>query len=282
MFPVSVLKMTTSPLYHQMETLEFHFKIVWVILGLPGQNLGWPRSWGCSCEPGHPLPGLCFLEASLLRYGDCGWQTLVFKLGFPGSSAGKESTCNAGDPRFNSWVRKIPLRRDRLPTLVFLGFPVAQIVKNWSAVWETRVPLLGWEDPLEEGMANCSSIVAWRIPMDRGAWRAIVHGVAKSWTPLSSRLSVAQHSFQVSLFWEPKHLLSEWVSCSFWLLSAICDFWTSYWKLAVGKGWMGKAKDSFSRLMSMDRCDEWGQFSGSRKYEIFSLNQDFLPRFQED
>ena len=120
MFPVSVLKMTTSPLYHQMETLEFHFKIVWVILGLPGQNLGWPRSWGCSCEPGHPLPAL---EASLLRYGDCGWQTLVFKLGFPGSSAGKESTCNAGDPRFNSWVRKIPLRRDRLPTLVFLGFP---------------------------------------------------------------------------------------------------------------------------------------------------------------
>ena len=203
-------------------------------------------------------------------------------MGFSGSSAGKESTCNSGEPGSIPGLGGSPGEGIGYPLKYSWASLVAQMVKNWSAVWETRVPLLGWEDPLEEGMANCSSIVAWRIPMDRGAWRAIVHGVAKSWTPLSSRLSVAQHSFQVSLFWEPKHLLSEWVSCSFWLLSAICDFWTSYWKLAVGKGWMGKAKDSFSRLMSMDRCDEWGQFSGSRKYEIFSLNQDFLPRFQED
>ena len=43
--------------------------------------------------------------------------------GFPGSSAGKESACNAGDPGFDSWVRKIRWRRDRLPTPVFLGFP---------------------------------------------------------------------------------------------------------------------------------------------------------------
>ena len=43
--------------------------------------------------------------------------------GFPGSSAGKESACNAGDPWFNSWVGKIPWRRDRLPTPVFMGFP---------------------------------------------------------------------------------------------------------------------------------------------------------------
>ena len=42
------------------------------------------------------------------------------------------------------------------------------------------VQSLGWEDPLEEGMATHSSILAWRIPMDRGAWRATVHGVAKS------------------------------------------------------------------------------------------------------
>ena len=41
---------------------------------------------------------------------------------------------------------------------------------------------LGWEDPLEEDMATHSSIVAWRIPMDRGAWRATVHEVTKSWT----------------------------------------------------------------------------------------------------
>ena len=37
----------------------------------------------------------------------------------------------------------------------------------------------GWEDPLEEGMTTHSSILAWKIPMDRGAWQATVHGVAK-------------------------------------------------------------------------------------------------------
>ena len=42
---------------------------------------------------------------------------------FPVSSAGKEPACNAGGSQFNSWVRKMPWRRDRLPTLVFLGFP---------------------------------------------------------------------------------------------------------------------------------------------------------------
>ena len=50
---------------------------------------------------------------------------------------------------------------------------------------ETWVQSLGWEDPLEEGMATRSSILAWRIPMDRGAWWATVHGVAKSRTQLN-------------------------------------------------------------------------------------------------
>ena len=59
---------------------------------------------------------------------------------------------------------------------------VAHLVKNVPAKQETPVQFLGWEDPLEEGMATHSSILAWRISMDRGAWRAIVHGVAKSWT----------------------------------------------------------------------------------------------------
>ena len=56
---------------------------------------------------------------------------------------------------------------------------VAQTVKNPSAMWETWVQSLGQEDPLEEGMATHSSILAWRIPMDRGAWLA---KVAKSQT----------------------------------------------------------------------------------------------------
>ena len=53
------------------------------------------------------------------------------------------------------------------------------MVENPPAVWETWVPSLGWEDALEEGMVTHSSILAWRIPMDKGAWRATVHGVAK-------------------------------------------------------------------------------------------------------
>ena len=63
---------------------------------------------------------------------------------------------------------------------------VAQLVKNPPAVQETLVRFLGWEDLLEEGMATHSSILAWRIPMDRGAWQAIVHGVTKSGTQLSN------------------------------------------------------------------------------------------------
>ena len=66
-------------------------------------------------------------------------------LGFPSGSDGKESTCNVGD------LGSIP----------------------------------GWEDPLEKEMAIHSSNLAWRIPMDRGAWQAIVHGITKSWTQLS-------------------------------------------------------------------------------------------------
>ena len=43
-------------------------------------------------------------------------------------------------------------------------------------VWLMPAKLPAWEDPLEEGMATHSRILAWRIPMDRGAWRATVHG----------------------------------------------------------------------------------------------------------
>ena len=59
------------------------------------------------------------------------------------------------------------------------------MVNNPPAMRETGVQSLGWEDPLEEGMATHSSIFAWRILMDRGAWWATVHGVTKSRTQLS-------------------------------------------------------------------------------------------------
>ena len=57
-------------------------------------------------------------------------------------------------------------------------FPGGSVGKNPPAVQETWVPSLGWEDPLEEGMATHSSLLAWRTPMDRGPRRATVHGVA--------------------------------------------------------------------------------------------------------
>ena len=62
---------------------------------------------------------------------------------------------------------------------------MTQMVKNPAAMQETWVLSLGWEDSLEEGMASHTSIIAWRILMDRGAWWATVHGVAKSQTRLS-------------------------------------------------------------------------------------------------
>ena len=55
---------------------------------------------------------------------------------------------------------------------------VAQLVKNPPAMQETLVRFLHQEDPLEEGMATHSSILAWRIPMERGAWWCPVHRVA--------------------------------------------------------------------------------------------------------
>ena len=61
---------------------------------------------------------------------------------------------------------------------------VAQIVKNLPAMRKTWIRSLAWEDPLEEGMATHSSVLAWRIPMDRGAWQATVHRVTKVWTQL--------------------------------------------------------------------------------------------------
>ena len=68
-----------------------------------------------------------------------GFEDVYHKKGFPGGANSKEATCQC--------------RRQ-----------------------ETQVSFLGWEDPLEEGMATHSNILAWGIPKVRGAWRATVHG----------------------------------------------------------------------------------------------------------
>ena len=58
-------------------------------------------------------------------------------------------------------------------------------VKNPPTMQETHemlLPFLGWDDPLEEDKATHSSILAWRIPMDRGAWWAAIYEVTQNWT----------------------------------------------------------------------------------------------------
>ena len=101
---------------------------------------------------------------------------------------------------------------------------VAQTVKNLPAMRETWVWSLGWEDPLEEGMATHSSILAWRILMHRGAWRAAVHGVAKSRALLSDWACMQAWS---GLLWKESTWHTSWHVvgtqhvryCFYWLCS---------------------------------------------------------------
>ena len=79
---------------------------------------------------------------------------------------------------------------------------MAQIVKNPPAMQKTWVRSLGWEDPLEERMATQSSILAGRIPIDRGAWRATIYEVAKCRTILTKH-SIATPSEPLQLFLRP-------------------------------------------------------------------------------
>ena len=127
-------------------------------------------------------------------------------MGFPCGSF--PSACNAGDLGWEdplekemathssilAWRIPQPVKsmgsqrvRHNLATFTFSFWAslVVELVKNLPAMQETWVQSLGWEDPLEEAVATQSSILAWRIPMDRGTWRATVRGIAKSWTRLS-------------------------------------------------------------------------------------------------
>ena len=83
--------------------------------------------------------------------------------GFPGSSAGKEFACKAGDPGLIPGPEKSPGEGIDCPLQYSWASLVAQLVKNLSVMWETWVRSLGWEDPLEKGKATHSSILAWRI-----------------------------------------------------------------------------------------------------------------------
>ena len=80
--------------------------------------------------------------------------------GFPGSSAGKESTCNAGDPSLIPGAQSSPGEGIGYPLQYSWASLVVQLVKNPHAMRETWVQFLGWEDPLEKGKATHFSILA--------------------------------------------------------------------------------------------------------------------------
>ena len=97
-----------------------------------------------------PPPNICSLPYLLM--------------GFPGSSAGKESAYNAGDP--DSIPGSGGSAGEGIDYLLQYSWAslVVQLVKNSPAMWETWVPSLGWEDFLKKGMSSHSSILAWKIP----------------------------------------------------------------------------------------------------------------------
>ena len=74
----------------------------------------------------------------------------------------------------------------RIHMCVCVGFHGGSDGKESFWMWEIWFQSLSWEDPLKKEMATQSSTLAWRIPMDRGAWQAIVHRVTKNQTQLSN------------------------------------------------------------------------------------------------
>ena len=102
-------------------------------------------------------------------------------------SAGRESACSSGDPGLIPGLGGSPGEGIGYPLQYSWDSLVAQTVKNNAPTTrETWVQSLGWEDTLEESMATHSNVRAWRIPVDRGVWWAIVHGASKSWMRLST------------------------------------------------------------------------------------------------
>ena len=86
------------------------------------------------------------------------------KKGFSHSSAGEESTCNAGDPSLIPGSGRSTREGIDYPLQYSWASLAAQLVKNPPAMQETWVQSLGWEDPLDKGKATDISILDWRIP----------------------------------------------------------------------------------------------------------------------
>ena len=119
--------------------------------------------------------------------------------GSPGSPAGTESTCNAGDPGSIPGLRRSPGEGRGYSPQYSWASVVAQMVKNTSATLETWVQSLGWEDPLEGGMAIHSSILAWRIPWTKEPGRPQSMGSQRVWNDWVTDTSSNFRSIHLSL-----------------------------------------------------------------------------------
>ena len=85
-------------------------------------------------------------------------------LGFLDISVGKESACNTGEPSLIPGSGRSAGEAIGYSLQYCWAFLIAHLVKNLPAMQETPVGFLGWEDPIEKGMATHSSTLAWRIP----------------------------------------------------------------------------------------------------------------------
>ena len=102
--------------------------------------------------------------------------------GLPCSSAGKESACNAGDLGLIPGLGRFPRRKGRLPTPVFLAFPGGSDSKESACNAGDLGSIPGLGRSPGGGHGNPLQYSCLENPMDRGAWQAAVHGVAKSQT----------------------------------------------------------------------------------------------------
>ena len=112
-------------------------------------------------------------------------------MGFPDSSVGKESTCNAGDPGSIPGSGTSAREGIGYPLQYSWASLVVQQVKNPPAMQETWVQSLGCEDPLEKGMATHSSILTWRIPWTEEPGG--LQSMGSQRVDTTERLSPAQH-----------------------------------------------------------------------------------------
>ena len=109
---------------------------------------------------------------------------VLLRKGFPDSSAGKESACNAGDPGLTPGSGRSAGEGKGYPLQYSWASLVAQLVRNPPAMRETWLRSLGWEDPLEKGKATHSSILVWRFP-----WT--VYSIGSQESDTTERLSLA-------------------------------------------------------------------------------------------